>query len=178
MKLTVLTLAAVMLGFSPWARSQSDSAASSPAQASPVASAAASAAEDFWRLNISPYTFHFSRTTDHKYVYLLGAERQYADSTLLGAAFFSNSFGQPSAYVYGGKHLTNFTRFEPLFAQWTVGVAYGYKGQYENKVPLNYKGFSPVGVVSLGWQFNRTYSAQMNLLGTSAVMFQVSANLR
>ncbi len=174
MKLSVLILAAVMLGFSPWARSQSDSAASSPAQASPVASAS----EDFWRLNTSPYTFHFSRTPDHKYVYLLGAERQYADSTLLGAAFFSNSFGQPSAYVYGGKHLTNFTRFEPLFAQWTVGVAYGYKGQYENKVPLNYKGFSPVGVVSLGWQFNRTYSAQMNLLGTSAVMFQVSANLR
>ena len=163
-----------MLGFSPWAVSQSAAAASTPAPASP----AASAADDFWRLNVSPYTYHFSRTPDHKSVYLLGAERQYADSSLLGAAFFSNSFGQPSAYVYGGKHLTNFTRFEPLFAQWTVGVAYGYKGQYENKVPLNYKGFSPVGVVSLGWQFNRTYSVQMNLLGTSAVMFQVSTNLR
>ena len=53
-----------------------------------------------------------------------------------------------------------------------------YKGQYENKVPLNYKGFSPVGVVSMGWQFTPTYSAQVNLLGSSAVMFQVSASLR
>lgn len=174
MKFRAVTLTITMLGFSPWAFSQSTAPAANP----PEAASEAGSSGDFWRLSYSPYTYHFSRTPDHKYVWLLGAERQYADSTLLGAAFFSNSFGQPSAYVYGGKHLTNFSPFEPLFAQWTVGVAYGYKGQYENKVPLNYKGFSPVGVVSLGWQFNRTCSAQVNLLGTSAVMFQVSANLR
>ncbi len=144
--------------------------------AAPIDSAPASG--DFWRLNFSPSTFHYSRSPEHSDVWLIGAERHFADSTLLGAAFFSNSFGQPSVYAYGGKHLTNFSRFEPLFAQWTVGVVYGYKPPYEDKVPLNYKGFSPVGVLSLGWQFNRTYSAQVNLLGTSAVMFQVSADLR
>ena len=166
-----------MLGFSPWVFSQSTLAPAAPANAAEAESAAGSSG-DYWRLNFSPYTYHFSRTPDHKQVWLLGAERQYADSTLLGGAFFSNSFGQPSAYVYGGKHLTNFTRFEPLYAQWTVGVAYGYKGQYENKVPLNYRGFSPVGVVSMGWQFTPTYSAQLNLLGSAALMFQVSASLR
>ena len=46
------------------------------------------------------------------------------------------------------------------------------------KVPLNYRGFSPVGVVSMGWQFTPTYSAQVNLLGSAALMFQVSASLR
>jgi hypothetical protein len=111
-------------------------------------------------------------------VWLIGAERQFADSTLLGAAYFTNSFGQPSAYAYGGKRLTHFSRFEPLFAQWGVGVVYGYKPPYENKVPLNYKGFSPVGVLSLGWQFNRTTALQLNLLGTSALMFQFAFDLR
>ena len=168
-----------MLGFSSGVCSQSQvPPGKAPEAASAAGSGSGSGSGDYWRLNFSPYTYHFSRTPDHKQVWLLGAERQYADSTLLGAAIFSNSFGQPSAYVYGGKHLTNFTRLESLYAQWTVGVAYGYRGQYENKVPLNYKGFSPVGVVSVGWQFTPTYSAQVNLLGTSAVMFQVSASLR
>ena len=177
MKFCTVTLTIGMLGFCPWVFSQSTAPSATLSNAAEAASATGSSG-DYWRLNYSPYTYHFSRTPDHKYVWLLGAERQYADSILLGGAFFSNSFGQPSAYVYGGKHLTNFTRFEPLYAQWTVGVAYGYKGQYENKVPLNYKGFSPVGVVSMGWQFTPTYSAQVNLLGSSAVMFQVSASLR
>ena len=174
MKFRAITIAFALLGFSTWAFSQSTSPAALAVEANPASAESA----DFWRLNYSPYTFHFSRTPDHRYVWLLGAERQYANSTLLGAAFFRNSFGQPSAYAYGGKRLTNFSRFEPLFAQWTVGVVYGYKGEFANKVPLNYKGFSPVGVLSLGWQFNRTWSAQVNLLGTSAVMYQVSADLR
>lgn len=174
MKFRAITIAFALLGFSTWAFSQSTSAPTLAVEEPPASAESA----DFWRLNYSPYTFHFSRTPDHRYVWLLGAERQYANSTLLGAAFFRNSFGQPSAYAYGGKHLTNFSRFEPLFAQWTVGVVYGYKGEFANKVPLNYKGFSPVGVLSLGWQFNRTWSAQVNLLGTAAVMYQVSADLR
>jgi hypothetical protein len=45
-------------------------------------------------------------------------------------------------------------------------------------VPLNYKGFSPGAVASVGWQFTPMVSAQVNFLGNSAIMFQVSADFR
>jgi hypothetical protein len=35
-------------------------------------------------------------------------------------------------------------------------MMYGYRGEFQNKVPLNYKGFSPGALVTLGWQFTRT----------------------
>jgi hypothetical protein len=174
---TIITVAA--LGFSTAAFSQTT--AQTATQTSPQTTALkndSASAADFWRVTVSPAaTYHFSRSPDHKAVVLLGLEKQYANSTLLGGALFTNSFGQPSAYAYGGKHIANLMAIEPLFLQWTVGVVYGYKGEFKDKVPLNYQGFSPVGVVSLGWKFNRTYSAQLNLLGTSAVMLQFSADL-
>jgi hypothetical protein len=174
---TFITVAA--LGFSTAAFSQTT--AQTATQTSPQTTALkndSASAADFWRVTVSPAaTYHFSRSPDHKAVVLLGLEKQYANSTLLGGALFTNSFGQPSFYGYGGKHIANLMSMEPLFLQWTVGVVYGYKGEFKDKVPLNYQGFSPVGVVSLGWKFNRTYSAQLNLLGTSAVMLQFSADL-
>lgn len=173
MKFFALTFIVAALGSSNAALSQTNNP-----QTSALKNDAASSV-DFWRVTVSPATtYHFSRNPDHKAVVLLGLEKQYANSTLLGGALFTNSFGQPSFYGYGGKHIANLMAVEPLFLQWTVGVVYGYKGEFKDKVPLNYQGFSPVGVVSLGWKFNRSYSAQLNLLGTSAVMLQFSADLR
>jgi hypothetical protein len=57
-------------------------------------------------------------------------------------------------------------------------LLYGYTGQYRNKVPLNYKGFSPGVVAGIGWQFTRTVAGQINLLGTSAVMLQFSIDIK
>ena len=108
---------------------------------------------------------------------MIGAEKQRADNTVIGATYFSNSFGQDSGYVYGGQRFRHFSAYDPLFAQWTAGLMYGYKGDFAHKVPLNYHGFSPGLVLSLGWQFTPTYSAQVNVLGNSALMFQLSAEL-
>jgi hypothetical protein len=172
MNFSAFTFIVVALGFSTAALAQTSTSTDS------LKNDSASSA-DFWRVTVSPATtYHFSRNPDHKAVVLLGLEKQYANTTLLGAALFTNSFGQPSVYGYGGKHIANLMAIEPLFLQWTVGIVYGYKGEFKDKVPLNYQGFSPVGVVSLGWKFNRSYSAQLNLLGTSAVMLQFSADLR
>ena len=95
-----------------------------------------------------------------------------------GASYFRNSFGQPSGYLYGGKRYDSIFSYDKLFAQWTVGLLYGYKPPYDHKVPLNHNGFSPGAVVSLGWQFTPTYSAQVNVLGNSALMFQFSADFK
>ena len=100
---------------------------------------------DYWRLMGSPYTVHFHKDNDgeHEPIYMIGLERQRNDGWLWGGVYFSNSFGQPSAYVYVGEKVINFSRWDKLFFQWTAGVLYGYKEPYEDKVPFNYKGFSP-----------------------------------
>ena len=132
---------------------------------------------DHWRLLFSPYSFHYSRDPDHRPVWMIGAERQRADTYVLGAVYFSNSFGQDSVYLYGGQRLKNFSAYDQLFAQWTAGLMYGYKGKFADKVPFNHGGFSPGAVLTIGWQFSPRYAAQVNVLGNSALMFQVAADL-
>jgi hypothetical protein len=131
-----------------------------------------------WRLMASPYTIHYSRDPNHRPVWMIGFERERAlDGLLWGACYFSNSFGQPSAMVYGGQRLYDFSPYPQLFAQWTAGVMYGYKGEFQDKVPFNHRGFSPGVVLALGWQFTPQYSLQANVLGNSALMFQFSVDL-
>jgi hypothetical protein len=147
------------------------------AQSTAPAPAAAQSA-DFWRLVASPYTIHFHADEEHESVYAIGLERQRSDGWLWGGVYFSNSFGQPSGYVYLGQRYGGLFSVEKLFAQWTLGILYGYVEPYEDKVPFNYKGFSPGGVLSLGWQFNRQWSAQANLLGSAGMMLQLSYDFR
>ena len=144
------------------------------AQATAAVDAAPSG--DIWRVMGSAYTFHFSRNPDHRHVYMLGLEKQDAEKIIVGGTAFTNSFGQPSAYLYIGQRFDKLMSQDPLFVQVTAGLLYGYKPPYDKKVPLNYKGFSPGAVLSVGWQFTPMYSAQVNLLGNSALMFQVSAD--
>jgi hypothetical protein len=134
--------------------------------------------DDFWRVVGSPYTVHFHPDPDHEPVYAIGLERQRSDKWLWGGTYFSNSFGQPSGYVYLGQRYGQLFSVDKLFFQWTAGLMYGYKEPFEDKVPLNHNGFSPGAVLSLGWQFSREFSVQANLLGTAAVMLQFSYDIR
>jgi hypothetical protein len=128
----------------------------------------------------SPFTQHFGSDDedDHEHVYMIGLERVRADKWVWGAAYFSNSFGQPSAYGYFGRRYAGFSPWPELFGQWTLGVVYGYKPPFEDKIPFNHGGFAPSGTLSLGWQFTRNFSMQLNLLGTAAIMWQLSWDLR
>ena len=131
-----------------------------------------------WRVMFSPYTMHFSFDSEHKPVVALGVQREEPAGIVWGGAIFDNSFGQPSAYVFGGKRLYDWSPWKPLYGEVTAGLLYGYTGQYRNKVPLNYKGFSPGVVAGIGWQFTPTIAGQINLLGTSAVMLQFSIDIK
>ncbi len=133
------------------------------------------ASEGVWQLSISPYTDHFRHSPDHKSVWAVGLERGFADNTLVGAFGFSNSFGQPSAYLYYGWLFPKvFPAAPALYIKVTAGLLYGYVSPFDDKVPLNYNGFSPAIIPALGWQFDDKWSAQVNLLGTAAVMFMVN----
>ncbi len=131
-----------------------------------------------WRLAVSPYTLHFHPSPEHRYVWAVGIERQQHNDWLAGASFFSNSFGQESGFVYVGKRYTGLlANYPKLYGQWTAGILYGYKGEYKDKVPFNYRGFSPGLLVGLGWNFDNKWAAQVNMLGDAGLMFKLSYDL-
>jgi hypothetical protein len=131
-----------------------------------------------WRMVFSPLALHYSGDAAHKPVVLLALERERTDGVVWGASVFSNSFGQPSTYLFGGQRLYHWSSWEPLYGEWSAGLLYGYVGQYKDKVPLNYKGFSPGITAGLGWQLTPTVAAQVHLLGNAGLLLSVRVDLR
>lgn len=130
------------------------------------------------RLQFSPYTHHYTFDAEHKDVVMIGVEREYVDTTLDGITLFRNSFGQESLYIYPwGRVYRSIGGVKPLAFKWTAGLIYGYVDSFKNKVPLNYKGFSPGLIFGLAYEFKPGWSVQVNLLGTAAAMFEISAPL-
>jgi hypothetical protein len=130
-----------------------------------------------FRLQMSPYSAHFESGPNRRYVWAVGVEME-RQGTVHGIVFFKNSFGQNALYVYpwGGMH-ENLFNIEHLFFKWSIGVLYGYKPPYQHKVPFNFHGYSPAIVPAIGWNFSSGFSTQLNLLGTSGVMLQISKDL-
>lgn len=123
----------------------------------------------------SPVTYHFSQDDEHKAVVMVGLERAY-NNKLDGVTLFTNSFGQPTIYVYPwGGEFKAFGGVARLSLKWTAGVLYGYREPYEDKVPLNFKGFSPAVIPALAYELRPGWSAQLNILGTAGLMLQLNA---
>lgn len=175
--------ATVLLGLLTWGATSAQAADDSLAQQAQAAwqritDTEAWQGDGHWRAIASPYTLHWRPSDEHRHVYALGLERQSSDHWLLGASYFRNSFGQPSAYTYLGRRSDGVLAEPKLFFQWSVGVLYGYKGKYKSKVPLNLNGFAPGGVVSLGWQFDARRSVALHALGDAGVMIQLGYDWR
>lgn len=130
------------------------------------------------RLQFSPYTHHYTFDAEHKDVVMIGVEREHPNAKLDGITLFRNSFGQESIYIYpwGGVY-RSIGGFRPLSFKWTAGLIYGYVDSFQNKVPLNYKGFSPGLIFGLAYEFKPGWSVQVNLLGVAAAMFEISVPL-
>lgn len=151
---------------------------SSPGLAAPDEEPKEPVSHGAWRLEMSPYTHHFRFNEEHKAVWAIGLEREAADQALYGFTAFSNSFGQPSAYAYYGRVYRNVWGLsESLYLKLSIGLIYGYKVPYDDKVPLNYNGFSPVIIPAVGWHLDKSWNVQINFLGTAAVMLMVSKKL-
>jgi hypothetical protein len=130
-------------------------------------------------LIFSPYTRHFSPSPEHEHVWLVGLERERENGLVAGAAFFTNSFGQPSLYYYPwGMVYRNLGGNPQLYAKLTAGLLYGYTGKYQNKVPLNTNGFSPGVVPAIGWDLGDGFEIQANMLGLAGLMLQLSLPLK
>lgn len=133
------------------------------------------------RLNLiaSPFTLHFRPSDEHKHVWLIGVDRERESGALSGVAYFSNSFGQSSVYVFPWGQVYRGLFDKPqIYAKWTAGLLYGYTGKYKDKVPFNHGGFSPGFVPALGWEFDSRQQIQVNLLGFNGLMLQFTQPLR
>ena len=133
---------------------------------------------DQWRWVVSPVTQHWRPSDEHRHVWALGLERAGDDGRFWGVSYFTNSFGQPSAYAFIGQRYRGVLGQPSMYLQWSGGILYGYVGKYQHKVPLNYRGFSPGFVPSLGFQVTPRTSLQYNLLGDAGVMFQFTHDWR
>ena len=106
-----------------------------------------------WRFQTSIYTHHWSSDPDHvSNSKLLGIEFETTTRWIGGFAYFDNSFGQPSQYLYAG-----------------------YKDPYEDKIPLNGLGIAPAIVPAFGFKYKRVLS-EIQILGTAAVTLTVGFN--
>ncbi|MEJ8851111.1 ABC transporter ATP-binding protein [Variovorax rhizosphaerae] len=162
-----------LAGPAAWAQGASSAAPAEAPAAEPTAAAAFPTLKDGakWEIAISPYTLHWSNDPEHKNVWLVGLSRLQADGTIWGLVAFSNSFGQPSAYGYYG-HIWEGVLGQPrLYAKLSVGILYGYKGKYEDKVPFNHNGWSPAIIPAVGWRLTPHDGLELAALGTAGLSF-------
>lgn len=125
----------------------------------------------------SPYTYHWSdeNAKDHRSVVALSISRQLPNQRFCGASLFRNSFGQPSAYAFTGWLWPNPLKAYPeVYATVSAGIIYGYVGEFKDKVPLNFGGFSPVVIPTVGYRLTPQLAVEVQVLGTAAVMFGTS----
>lgn len=146
----------------------------------PVAAGAPAVAKEVGprlTLMLSPYTYHFNPKPTHRDVILIGLEREHGNRKLDGAALFSNSFGQPSIYVYpwGGVY-KSILGVDKLSFKWTGGIIYGYRGEFKDEL-ANVGGIAPAIVFGLNYEFKPGWSAQINTLGFAAAQFQLNVAL-
>jgi hypothetical protein len=133
---------------------------------------------DRYYFQTSIYTGHFDPSDDHvNHSYLVNPEYRFSESWLegqwiAGAAFFNNSFGQASQYVYGGLMWRPFVEAQPLYFKLTAGLLHGYKAPYDEKIPFNKYGVAPAILPSMGYCYVR-YCSELIIFGTAGLMVTV-----
>tara|TARA_R110001583_G_scaffold177418_2_gene332588 strand:+ start:90630 stop:91106 length:477 start_codon:yes stop_codon:yes gene_type:complete len=93
-----------------------------------------------------------------------------------GLALFDNSFGQFSQYLYVGKAWNYHGSFEGFHTKLTAGLIHGYRGEYQDKIPLNRFGTAPAIIPSVGYKIGR-YGADVSMLGFAGLLMTVGIDL-
>jgi len=121
-----------------------------------------------WRFSTSLYTKHWDPDPEHvNNSNLLGIEFETTNRWIYGFAYFDNSFGQPSQYLFAGYSWPLFSKDWAYF-KLTGGLLHGYKEPYEDKIPLNNLGIAPAIVPAFGLRYKRVYT-ELQILGTAAI---------
>ena len=124
----------------------------------------------------APGVIHFESSPDHvKYSWLVGLEWQRSDNWLAGYAYFNNSFGQKSHYLYGGRSW-QLGADSNWYLKLTAGIIEGYREPYEDKIPINHNGIGAAIIPGLGYRYER-FNVQASLLGIRGIMFTIGYDL-
>jgi hypothetical protein len=141
-----------------------------------LAATAAAADEDlpYSRLTVQfgPYVYHYNNDASHNELpWLAGLEWGPEGSWLdVGAVYFRNSFYQDSVYAYVSKRwFVMGERDKGTYLKVTGGPLWGYRGEFEHKVPFNHNGLGWAIIPGIGYQY-RAVDAQLVFLGTAALM--------
>ena len=121
-----------------------------------------------WRFQTSLYTHHWSSDPEHvSNSKLLNIEFMTTTNWIYGFAWFDNSFGQPSQYLYAGYSWRLF-KTDWAYFKLTGGFLHGYKEPYDEKIPLNGLGVAPAILPTFGLRYKRVFT-ELQILGTAAV---------
>ena len=125
-----------------------------------------------------PYVYHYHYDPSHNNEpWVTGLEWGPRGSRLdYGAVYFRNSFDQGSVYAYAGKRWFRDDDEQGVYLKLTAGPLYGYRGQYEDKVPYNHNGLAWAIIPGIGYQY-RAVNAQFVFLGTAALLFTFGYDL-
>ena len=121
-----------------------------------------------WRFQTSIYTKHWDPDPEHvNNSKLLNLEFETTNRWIYGFAYFDNSFGQPSQYLYAGYSWPLFKKDWAYF-KLTGGLLHGYKEPFEDKIPLNSLGIAPAIIPTFGLRYKRVFT-ELQILGAAAI---------
>jgi hypothetical protein len=128
-------------------------------------------------LVFSPYTYHYTYKPEHRPVVLLGLTALRSDGYFVGGSAFHNSFGQPSVYGFAGQKYVEPFGWKDTYWGWSIGLIWGYRGEYKDQAGINYLGLTPVLVPRFGYRLTRDVSVELLPLGAAAMMFSMVVRL-
>ena len=121
-----------------------------------------------WHFSTSLVTWHWSPNDEHNnQTHLLDLEFVTTKRWVYGFAWFDNSFGQTSQYLYAGYSWDLFGQ-DWVYFKLTGGLLHGYKEPYEDKIPFNGLGVAPAAIPTFGFKYKRVFS-EIQILGGAAV---------
>lgn len=116
-------------------------------------------------------TRHFRPDDAHNNTqHLLNLEWNYRDNTVVGAAYFKNSYRQPTTLVYWGKKYRPFDTAPDAYIKVVGGLIHGYKDEYQDKIPLNKYGTAPVILPAVGYCYKQ-FCTEVIVFGTAGAMW-------
>ena len=124
----------------------------------------------YYYFQTSVATTHFDPKPNHNNDQgLLNLELRSDTGLIAGAAYFRNSFYQPSEFVYLGRLYHGPGTGETVYAKIAGGLLHGYRGEYQDQIPFNKYGVAPAIVPALGFQA-RTLGGEVVVFGTAGAM--------
>ena len=121
-------------------------------------------------LQTSIATRHFHPSpTQNNHQNLLNLEWNYKDNLLVGAAEFRNTFKQPTQLLYWGAKFHPIDVAPGMYVKVVGGLLHGYKGEYQDKIPLNKYGTAPVILPAVGFCHKQVCS-ELIVFGTAGAM--------